>query len=58
MPMILRTINDVQVGRINFDGGHVENINIDLFVANNDSLQLTFTGTSKAAVLRAQDING
>ena len=43
MPMILRIVNNVAVPRIDFDGGHVDNVNIDLYIQNNESIGLTFS---------------
>ncbi len=43
MPMILRTVNELPIPRVDFDGGHADNFNLDLFIANNDSIALQFS---------------
>lgn len=58
MPMILKVVNEVKVPRIDFSGGHVDNLNIDLFLQSNESLTLKFSKAVNGGILRTQNING
>lgn len=54
----MRTINTVPIPRVDFDGGHVDNINLDLFVEHNDSISLAFSEAANGGILTTKDVNG
>ena len=58
MPMIINLVNNVAVPRIEFSGGHIDSINIDLGIKNNDSISLTFNQLVNGGILTAKDIDG
>jgi len=58
MPMILTYINNEKLPRMEFDGGYVEDVQLDLFVKSNNSLQLNFSEAINGGILTASDIGG
>jgi hypothetical protein len=58
MPMILEYINNERLPRMDFDGGYVENVKLDLYVKSNNSLQLNFSEAINGGILTASDIGG
>jgi hypothetical protein len=43
---------------MDFDGGYVENVKLDLYVKSNNSLQLNFSEAINGGILTASDIGG
>ena len=58
MPTIINEINALKLGRITYNGGYVENIDIKLFLASNDSVNFAFDPTLNAVVVTCSDISG
>ena len=58
MPAIIRDINSLQLGRINYDGGYVENIKFNFGVASQDSVDFAFDPVANAIVFKCIDISG
>ncbi len=48
----------MNIPRINFDGGYVDRVNINLGIRDNNSVSLAFNQKSNGAVLRAFNIDG
>ena len=48
----------MQVPRIDFDGGYVDQVRINLGIRDNNSISLGFNGEHNAVVLRAFNIGG
>ncbi len=42
MPIILKEINSLQLGRIDYKSGYVENINFNFKLLSNDSVDFAF----------------
>jgi hypothetical protein len=42
MPAILEQINNLKIPRIDFDGGYVDRIDINLGIRDNNSVSLAF----------------
>ncbi len=51
MPIILKEINSLQLGRIDYKGGYVENINFNFKLLSNDSVDFAFDPVQNAVVL-------
>eukprot|EP00347_Sterkiella_histriomuscorum_P011713 403371396 len=58
MPMMIDTINNLDLGKIEFSQGNVDNIKFDLHVKDLNSIQVGFSGQDNAVVMHAQDISG
>ena len=58
MPIVLRDLNAYQVGKIEFDKGYVDNIQLDLHINDMNSVNVAFSGADNAVKMHAQDIQG
>ena len=58
MPSIINEINALKLGRISYKGGYVENVDIKLFLATNDSVNFAFDPALNAVVVTCSDISG
>ncbi|TNV79283.1 hypothetical protein FGO68_gene12198 [Halteria grandinella] len=58
MPTILHDINTLQLPRIEYKGGYVDNLAFQFNLASNDSVQFSFDPAQNAVVLTAQNIFG
>ena len=56
VPVILKDINAVKTGRIDFDKGHVDNVEINLQNNNQDSVQILFNPSLNGISFKMQDI--
>ncbi|CDW79591.1 bactericidal permeability-increasing [Stylonychia lemnae] len=58
MPIIQQQLNDFKVGKINFKGGDVDNMDLKFSFNNPDSIKVAFSGASNAINVQANDISG
>jgi len=58
MPTIIKEINSLKLGDIAYQGGHVDNIDIKLFLASNNSVDFAFDPVQNAMVVTCNDISG
>lgn len=58
MPMIMADLNSMDVGKIEFDGGYVDNIAFNFEIKDFNSIQVALSGADKAIKMSARDISG
>lgn len=58
MPTILHDINSLQLPRIDYKGGYVENLAFHFNLESNDSVDFSFDPAQNAVVLTASNLNG
>ena len=58
LPTMMSTLNSLDLGKIEFDGGWVDNLQFNLNIKSQESLDLTLSGKDDAIVAKLNDITG
>jgi hypothetical protein len=58
VPVIIRDINNLRIGRLDHKNGYIENIVIQLALLNKDSVQFSFDPAQNAVVFTVNNIQG
>ena len=57
-PTVIHEINSIDIGRIDFDGGHIDQTSFKLAIVDENSLNVKMSGKDNGFVIKAHDISG
>ena len=58
LPSLVSEINSIDIGKIEFDGGYIDNTKLNMVINNPNTLDFSFSGAQNAFILKASDIQG
>eukprot|EP00347_Sterkiella_histriomuscorum_P013831 403363197 len=58
MPAMITMINDLDMGKMEFSQGYVDDVKFNLKIQDMDTIKMSFSGEDNAIIMKAEDISG